>query len=64
MSNPLIIIEGPDNVGKTTLINNIINHFNNITFQSLHFSNVKHSSIEEGIAYIAQTARSISRHLG
>lgn len=51
MRNLFIIIEGPDNVGKTTLIQNLKNHFNQYTFQTLHFSAVKHSSIEEGIAY-------------
>lgn len=51
MRNLFILVEGPDNVGKTTLINNIKNHFNDYTFQSLHFSNVKHNSIEEGIEY-------------
>lgn len=41
-----IIIEGPDNVGKSTLISNLKNHYNTITLHNLHYSNVKGSNIE------------------
>lgn len=46
-----IIIEGPDRVGKDTLIKSIKNYYNNVIFQTLHFSNVKHSTKEDTILY-------------
>lgn len=46
-----IIIEGPDNVGKSTLINNIKKTFNTSTFHTLHYSNVRQPTIEEHIEY-------------
>lgn len=36
-----IICEGPDNVGKSTLIQNLKNYYNNYTLHTLHYSNVK-----------------------
>lgn len=49
--NMFIIIEGPDNVGKTTLINKLTNHFNYMTFQCLHYGMVKHPTLEQHVAY-------------
>lgn len=51
MKNKFIIIEGPDNVGKTTLINGIKNYFNDYTFHTIHYSNVKQESTEKVIEY-------------
>lgn len=51
MKNLNIIIEGPDNVGKSTLIQNIKNHFNYFTFHTLHYSAIKHNSNVESIQY-------------
>ena len=51
MRNLYIIVEGPDNVGKSTLIQNIKNHFNNFTMHSLHYSNVRQNSPEAVIEY-------------
>lgn len=51
MNNKFIIIEGPDNVGKSTLIRGLQHFYNKNTFQCLHFSNVKHDSVEDGIEY-------------
>jgi nicotinamide riboside kinase len=51
MRNLYIIVEGPDNVGKSTLIQNIKNHFNNFTMHSLHYSNVRQDSPEAVIEY-------------
>lgn len=45
-NNLFIIIEGPDNVGKTTLIQNIKNAYKDYTFHTLHYSNVKQDSAE------------------
>lgn len=36
-----IIIEGPDNCGKSTQISNIIEYFNNTPFIKANFSNIK-----------------------
>jgi thymidylate kinase len=36
-----ILVEGTDNVGKSTLIKNIKDYFNDITLHALHYSNVK-----------------------
>lgn len=49
--NLFIIIEGPDNVGKTTLIQNLKNHYNNFTLHSVHYSNVRQSSPEKTVEY-------------
>lgn len=49
--NLFIIIEGPDNVGKTTLIQNLKNHYNNFTLHSVHYSNVRQPSPEKTIEY-------------
>ena len=54
MRNMFIVVEGPDNVGKTTLIKNLKDHFNDITFHTLHYTNVKHPSSEELIKYSAK----------
>lgn len=51
IKNLFIIIEGCDNSGKTTLINNLKNYYNNLTLQSLHFSNVKQETPEDTIKY-------------
>ena len=57
MNNLLIIVEGPDNSGKSTLIKNIKNHFNHIAIQNLHYSNVNQSSIEDTISYTKKLHR-------
>lgn len=44
--NIFIIIEGTDRVGKSTLINNIKQHFNQYTLHALHYSNVKQETKE------------------
>lgn len=44
--NIFIICEGPDNVGKSTLIKNLKDHFNDYTLHTLHYSNVKQDSPE------------------
>ena len=46
-----IIIEGPDNVGKSTLIRNIKNHFNDCVFQNLCYSNITGLKPHELIKY-------------
>ena len=46
-----IIIDGPDNVGKTTQIRNIKNYFNNLPFHTIHYSNIVQKSIEDTINY-------------
>lgn len=46
-----IIIEGPDRVGKDTLIKSIKNYYNNIIFQTLHFTNIKQNTKEDVILY-------------
>jgi thymidylate kinase len=43
--NLFIICDGPDNVGKGTLIKNIQNYFNDYTLHVLHYSNVKFPSV-------------------
>lgn len=40
----IILVEGPDNVGKTTLIRNLKNYFNSNTFSTVHFSHVRQES--------------------
>lgn len=49
--NIYIIVEGTDRCGKSTIINNIKQHFNQFTFHALHYSNVKQHSIEEVQTY-------------
>ena len=51
MRNMFIVVDGPDNVGKSTLIKNLKDHFNDITFHTLHYTNVKHSGSVELIEY-------------
>lgn len=51
MRNLFIIIEGPDAVGKSTLISNIKNYFNDFTLHMLHYSNVKQDTPEKTIYY-------------
>ena len=46
-----VIIEGPDRVGKDTLIKSIKNYYNNIIFQVLHFTNIKQNTKEDVILY-------------
>jgi len=46
-----IIIEGIDNVGKSTLITNLKNYYNKYTLHTLHYSNVKQSTTEKTIEY-------------
>lgn len=41
-----IIIEGPDRVGKDTLIQNIKNYFTDLTFHELHYSAVKANDVK------------------
>lgn len=55
MRNLFIVIEGPDNVGKSTLIKNIKDHFNDMSLINLHFGNVKQDSKEDVIAYSKKT---------
>ena len=57
MRNLNIIVEGPDNVGKSTLIQNLKNHFNDITLHSLHYSNVRQYSPEAVIDYSTRLYR-------
>lgn len=42
-----IIIEGPDRVGKTTLIRNLKNYYNDIKFHTLSYCNVKQDHIQD-----------------
>lgn len=51
MRNLFIICEGPDNVGKSTLIQNLKNALNTMVFSTLHYSNVKQPSAETAISY-------------
>lgn len=51
MKRKVILVEGPDNVGKTTLIQGIQNKLNDIQFHVLHYSNVKQESKEKSILY-------------
>lgn len=51
MRNLFLIVEGPDNVGKSTLINNLNNYYNKLTMHNLHYSNVKQDNISEVIKY-------------
>lgn len=46
-----IFCEGPDNVGKSSLIKNIVNYFNKEVFIQLHYSNIKQSTKEKHIKY-------------
>lgn len=47
----IIVVEGPDNVGKSTLINNIKNEVKDILFHTIHYGSIKHNSVEECIEY-------------
>lgn len=49
--NLFLIVEGPDNVGKSTLINNLNNYYNKITLHNLHYSNVKQENTAEVIKH-------------
>lgn len=49
--NIFIIIEGPDRVGKSTLIQNLKNEFNDFAMHEMHYSNVKQSSADAVVAY-------------
>lgn len=51
MRNMFIICEGPDCVGKSTLIQNLKNYYNNYTFHMLHYSGVKQDSADKVINY-------------
>lgn len=51
MRNLFIIVEGCDNTGKSTLINNLKNYYNEITLHNLHYSNVKQDNTAEVIKY-------------
>jgi thymidylate kinase len=42
-----VIVEGPDRVGKDTLIQGIKNYFTNLTFHELHYSAVKAQDVKE-----------------
>ncbi len=43
-----LIFEGPDNVGKSTTITNIRNHYNETAFQNIYYTGVK---MEEKMMY-------------
>lgn len=49
--NLFLIVEGPDNSGKSTLIKKIKSYYSDYTLQSLHFSSVKHKSLDDCINY-------------
>jgi len=49
--NLFFIIEGIDNVGKSTLIKNLKNALNDYVFQTLHYSSVKQPTLELNIKY-------------
>lgn len=49
--NVFIMVEGIDNVGKSTLIRNLQKYLNDFTLQMLHYSNVPQESKEKGIEY-------------
>lgn len=51
LKHKVILIEGPDNVGKSTLIRNLKNKLNDEVFLTLSFANVKQNSPEEHIEY-------------
>lgn len=51
MKNLFIIVEGPDNCGKTTLINNLTKHYNDLTLHVLHYAGAKHSTAEKTISH-------------
>jgi len=51
MQNLFVIIEGPDNVGKSTLIQNLKNSLNDMVFHVLHCSNVKQKNQDAIIKY-------------
>lgn len=55
MRNLFILVEGPDNVGKSTLIRNIKNHFNDMTLHNLHYGNVHQPDKESVIEYSKKT---------
>lgn len=45
-----LIIEGPDNVGKSTLITNLIKHFHKSVVHQLHYSALKFTTTEDTFA--------------
>lgn len=45
-----LIIEGPDNVGKSTLITNLIKHFHKSVVHQLHYSALKFTTMEDTFA--------------
>jgi thymidylate kinase len=45
--NLFIIVEGPDNVGKSTLIQNLKNYYHSMPFHTMHYSNVRQETPEE-----------------
>lgn len=49
--NLYIIVEGPDNVGKSTLIQNLKNYYHSMVFHTVHYSNVRQDSPEDTQAY-------------
>jgi thymidylate kinase len=49
--NYFIVVEGPDNVGKSTLIKGLKNLMSDYIMQSLHYSSVKHKTTEDCIEY-------------
>ena len=52
--NKVIIVDGPDNVGKSTLIRNLKNKLNNEIFINLSFSNIYQKDKESYIYYSKQ----------
>ena len=51
MRNLNIIVEGIDNVGKSTLIKNLKNNYNDYVMHNLHYSNVSHSTQDKALEY-------------
>lgn len=54
-----ILVEGPDNVGKSTQIQNIKNYFNNIVFVTLSHGNTKQLCVNDYIEYNTALFRSM-----
>lgn len=60
----LLLLKGlTDNVGKTTLINGIKNYFNDYTFHTIHYSNVKQESTEKVIEYSKKMYREMFNYM-
>lgn len=55
----ILFIDGLDNVGKTTQIKKIINHFNKEVFISIHHTAVKQKSAEDSICQTSAYTRDV-----